>query len=406
MKSMTLPPVWLIVLLVGLSQLSETVYSPSLPDIARSLQTSDAMVEFTLTIYLFAFGIGTLFWGRLSDSIGRKIGVIAGLVIYVIGCIGCYLSNSIEMLMIARFVQAFGGSIGSVLAQAISRDAFHGPQLGKVYSIVGSSLALFPAVGPIIGGMITEFSNWPTIFLFLTACGFILTIISVFFLPETHHASQRQRIKLTTLFLKMAKDKKVLIMSMIVGASNGITFSFFAEGPFYLIEQLGITPIQYGYCFFAIATTMAIAGFISKKLHTILSSEAILGYGIKTLLVGSIIFSSFVIFKPLISDLYFVMITIACMMIMMAGVCITLANSLAMALVDYKSYTGTASSIFGFLYYCLISLFTLGMGWLHNDRLYPMPLYFLAISILLIICYQFLLTLAKPTVVQDLIQKN
>lgn len=393
MKSMTLPPVWLIVLLVGLSQLSETVYSPSLPEIARSLQTSDAMVEFTLTIYLLAFGVGTLFWGKLSDTIGRKIGVIAGLLIYIIGCIGCYLSNSIEMLMLARFVQAFGGSIGSVLAQAICRDAFHGAQLGKVYSIVGSSLALFPAIGPIIGGMITEYSSWPTIFLFLTGCGLILTIISAFCLPETHHASQRQHIKLTTLFLKMAKDKKIQLMAIIVAASNGITFSFFAEGPFYLIEQLGITPIQYGYCFFAIAFAMSLSGYLSKKLQTYLSSEVILGYGIKTILLGAIIFAVFLGFKSQISSSGFVIITLTCMIIIMSGICVTLANSLAMALVDYKAYTGTASSIFGFVYYCLISLFTLGMGWLHNDTLYPMPLYFLAIGIILMLSYKLLRSL-------------
>lgn len=389
MKSIPLPPVWLIVLLVGLSQLSETVYSPSLPEIARSLQTSNAMVEFTLTIYLLAFGIGTLFWGRLSDSIGRKIGVIVGLLVYIIGCIGCYLSSSIEMLMLSRFIQAFGGSIGSVLAQAICRDAFHGAQLGKVYSIVGSSLALFPAIGPIIGGVITEHSHWPAIFLFLTACGLVLTLISIFCLPETHHASQRQHIKLSTLFLKMIKDKKVMLMALIVAASNGITFSFFAEGPFYLIEQLGITPIQYGYCFFAIASAMSIAGIISKKLHSYFSSEVILGYGIKTILLGTMIFSGFLLFKPLISSSSFVIITLTCMIIMMSGICVTLANSLAMALVEYKAYTGTASSIFGFIYYCLISLFTLGMGWIHNDTLYPMPLYFLGIAIILMLSYRF-----------------
>lgn len=387
MKSITLPPVWLIVLLVGLSQLSESVYSPSLPEIAHSLQTSNALVEFTLTIYLFAFGIGTFFWGKLSDSIGRKKGVIAGLLIYILGCVGCYLSNSIEMLMISRFVQAFGGSIGSVLAQAIARDAFHGPQLGKVYSIVGSAMALFPAIGPIIGGIITEFSTWPSIFLFLTGCGFILTLISLFFLPETHHVSQRQHIKLSTLFLKMAKDKKVLIMGMIVAACNGIIFSFFAEGPFYLIDQLGISPIQYGYCFFGIAFTMFLAGLLSKKLHTHRNSIQILGYGIKTILLSAIIFSVFLAAKPILSNLSFVMMTVACMMLMMGGVCMALPNALAMALVDYKAYTGSASSLFGFFYYFLISLFTLGMGWLHNGTLYPMPLYFLAIGIILIISY-------------------
>lgn len=391
MKSTTLlPPIWLIVLLAGLSQLSETAYSPSLPEIAHSLQTSDTMVEYTLTIYLLAFGIGTLFWGKLSDKIGRKSGVIAGLVIYVIGCVGCYLSTSIEMLMLSRFIQAFGGSIGSVLGQAICRDAFHGPQLGKVYSIVGSALALFPAIGPVIGGIIAEYSSWTSIFLFLIACGVVLTCVSAFFLPETHHPHQRQAIKLSTLSLKMLQDKKVMTMGIIVAGGNGISFSFFAEGSFYLIEQLGITPILYGLSFCAIALSMLIAGIVSKKLHAYFSTEVILSYSMKIILAGALIFSLILFVIPFVSSTIFVFISILCMMVIMAGVCMTTANALAIALVDYKAYTGSASSLFGFFYYCLISLFTLGMGWLHNDTLYPMPLYFLAISILMILVYQLL----------------
>jgi Bcr/CflA subfamily drug resistance transporter len=389
-KIITLPPVWLIILLAGLSQLSETAYSPSLPEIARALQTSDAMVEFTLTIYLLAFAVGTLFWGKLSDSIGRKIGVIAGLIVYLIGCIGCYLSTSIEMLMISRFIQAFGGSIGSVLAQAICRDAFHGPQLGKVYSMIGSALALFPALGPIVGGSITEFFGWSAIFLFLISCGVILTGLSLWRLPETHHASQRLPISLRALFLTMITDKKVISMTLLVGGANGINFSFFAEGSFYLIEQLGLTPTQYGFCFFEIALSMLAAGFISKKLHHHFSSMQILGYGLKIVLAGSLMFSGLLIFKSILSVAVFIAITIVMMMIIMGGTSIVAANALAMALVDYKKYTGTASALFGFCYYCLISLFTLGMGWLHNDTLYPMPLYFLAISLLMAAVYKFI----------------
>lgn len=159
-QSHILPAIWLIVLIVGLPQLSETVYSPSLPEIAEALKTSDAMVEYTLTIYLFGFAIGTLLWGRLSDRFGRKPCILMGLFVFLIGCLGCYFSSSIDALLISRFIQALGGSIGSVLGQALCRDSFQGPDLGKVYSIVGSALALFPAVGPIIGGVIAENSSW------------------------------------------------------------------------------------------------------------------------------------------------------------------------------------------------------------------------------------------------------
>ena len=83
MQYISPPAIWLIVLIAGIGQLSETVYSPALPAIAASLGVKASWVEYTLTIYLLSFGIGTLFWGRLSDHFGRKPCVLAGIAIYI-----------------------------------------------------------------------------------------------------------------------------------------------------------------------------------------------------------------------------------------------------------------------------------------------------------------------------------
>jgi DHA1 family bicyclomycin/chloramphenicol resistance-like MFS transporter len=110
-----LPAIWIIVLIVGLPQLSETVYTPSLPEIADAFKTSNAMVEYTLTIYLLGFALRTFFWSKVSDRFGRKPCVITGFLIFILGCLCCYFSPSIEWLMASRCLQAFGGSVGSVL---------------------------------------------------------------------------------------------------------------------------------------------------------------------------------------------------------------------------------------------------------------------------------------------------
>ena len=390
-----LPALWLIVLIVGLPQLSETVYTPSLPDIAHALHAEESMVEYTLTIYLFGFAIGTLFWGKLSDHFGRKPCVLAGLFIFILGCIGCYFSSTIEMLMISRFIQAFGGSIGSVLGQAICRDSFHGPSLGKAYASIGSGLAIFPAIGPVIGGVIAQHFGWASIFLSLVLFAIILTLLVAKLLPETHQVANRQSVSILEISSSLLKNKKVIGFGLIVSACNGISFSYFAEGSFYLIKILGLTPSEYGLSFIAIAAATMMGGILSKKLHNHHTAKTIMGYGLVIILASASIFSLFTVIHtnilPLSTNLM-IGITILSQMSIMFGICMATSNALALALADYKWCIGTASSLFGFFYYSLISLFTLGMGALHNDTLLPMPLYFLGISLFMLIVQKFMIS--------------
>lgn len=394
MSQIILPAVWLIVLVVGLPQLSETVYTPSLPDIARALQASGAMVEYTLTIYLFGFAIGTFFWGKLSDSLGRKPCVLAGLVIFIIGCIGCYVASTIEALMISRFIQAFGGSIGSVLGQAICRDAFHGPALGRVYSSTGSALALFPALGPVVGGVVAQYFGWSNIFLFLMCFAIALTLLVLINLPETHHKDNRKQVSIINIALSLARDKNVVAFGLIVAGCNGILFSYFAEGSFYLIKILGISPSKYGFSFMLIAAATMAGGALSKKLHDSHSSKTIMTYGLVIIAMSVGVFSLLTLVHNSVFNLpnsFMIALTITSQMCTAFGICMATSNALALALVDYKHAIGTASSLFGFFYYCLISLFTLGMGALHNGTLLPMPLYFLALSLMMLVVRKIML---------------
>ena len=394
MTHVLLPAIWLIVLIVGLPKLSETVYTPSLPDIAHTLQTHVAMVEYTLTIYLFGFALGTLFWGKISDKLGRKPCIIAGLLIFIIGCISCYFSNSIESLMISRLVQAFGGSIGSVLGQAICRDAFHGPALGRVYSATGSALALFPALGPLCGGIIAEMFGWRNIFIFLLIFALIVMILVILMLPETHPHASRKKVSILDLATQLILDKKVIGFGLIVAGCNGILFSYFAEGPFYLIKGLGLAPSHYGLSFTVIALSTMMGGIVSKKLHCKYSSKEIMRSGLLIIAFATTFFSLLALISHHLLTLPFQLMITATILSQMGsafGICMATSNALALALVDYKHAIGSASSLFGFFYYCLISLFTFFMGFLHNGTLLPMPLYFLGLSCFMIIVNRMML---------------
>ena len=379
----SLPATWLIVLIAGLPQLSETVYSPSLPDIAKALKTSATMTEYTLTLYLMGFALGTLFWGKCSDSWGRKPCMIAGLLVFILGCIGCYTAQSIPMLLMARFIQAFGGSIGSVLTQAMCRDVFHGPALGKIYSSVSSALSIFPALGPLCGGLIAEHFGWRNIFIVLMMCAAILALLIHTHLLETHPVAARKKASIGHVAKQMITDKKVVSFGLIIACCWGILFSYFSEGSFYLITCLGLSPSYYGLSFIPIGIAAMLGGVVSKKMQNRHAGKWVMVYGLVITNVALTLFAGVTMihyFNPFLSVPIMIAAPIIFLTVCAFGITMVTSNALALALTDYKESIGTASSLFGFFYYAGIALLTFFMGFLHNGTLLPMPLYFLALS--------------------------
>ena len=119
-----------------------------------------------------------------------------------------------------------------------------------------------------------------------------------------------------------------------------------------------------------------------------------MNYGLRIITVAAAIFSGFAVINCCFLQLpvyMMISVTILSQMTIMFGICMTTGNALALALVNYKDCIGTASSLFGFFYYILISLFTFGMGILHNGTLLPMPLYFLVLGIFMLVVKKILI---------------
>jgi len=251
-------------------------------------------------------------------------------------------------------------------------------------------LAVSPAIGPVIGGVIAQIFGWSAIFLVLIILGLFVLAASCIRLPETHTPSMNSSASLGNILLRMSKDPKVLAFAFLVAACNGIIFSYYAEGSFYLIDLLGLTPSLYGLSFLGIALATMVGGYLSRKMHNTLSSLVILGHGITVVLFGTTLFWSLILLFSFMqaSTLLYTTLTLISMMFIMAGIGMMIPNILSLALEEYRSAVGTASALFGFFYYILISIFTFGMGTLHNGTLFPMPFYFAGIGISMYIIYK------------------
>ena len=134
--------------------LSMDLYLPSLPQLARSLGTTDSLAQASMSACMIGLGAGQLLTGPLSDRFGRRTPVLIGVGSFAVLSAACAFAPTIELLLAVRLMQGIAGSAGIVGAIAIVRDSAEGTELTRVLSLLTLLGALAPIVAPVIGGQL------------------------------------------------------------------------------------------------------------------------------------------------------------------------------------------------------------------------------------------------------------
>jgi Bcr/CflA subfamily drug resistance transporter len=391
----------LIGLLLGFPQLSETIYTPSLPDLANGLKVGGSWAEFTLSIYFMGFALGVLVWGLISDWLGRRPAMLWGIALYVLGSWGCYQSQHIISLLAWRLIQACGASAGSVVTQTMIRDLYAGARRNQIFSIVGGILALSPALGPFLGGWIDEMSGWRGNFAFLVGMGGCLLLYTWVKLPESRPSQHIQKKSFGQVAQQLLGDSRVFGYGILIGASNGIIFSYYAEAPFLFIELLHLTPVQYGLSGIIIAAASVLASWISHRLNgREFKHEKIIWIGCYLMALASFSLATLSygrIFED--ATTLHLSVLLGVVGLLFIGIGLVIPNALSQALTAYQQSLGTGGALFGLFYYVLIAGFTFLMSLLHNGTALPMPLYFLALVALMFFALHRLILREKEIIV-------
>ncbi|GAB4392487.1 MAG: multidrug effflux MFS transporter [Gammaproteobacteria bacterium] len=379
------PSFYLIVLLIGLPQISETIYSPVLPQITHDLQTNSHWVQWTLSFYFVGFTMGVLIWGRLSDIIGRRPAMLGGIIIYLVGTIACLMSPSISWLLIARIIQALGASAGSVITQTILREAYDARTRQHTFNILALTLSTVPAIGPIIGGYLSTHLGWRNNFTFLILLAIAIYCYCYYSLQETRTQQiLSKQYTLKKVALLIVKDPHVLACIWMVGVTNGILFSYYAEAPFIFIQLFHFKPYQYGWLGLGMAGSAIYGNIVFKQLSLTIPVRHIASIGCCINIISAIILLLVLYFLPL-EELSKSTIAIAFIIpvsgFFFSAYGLTMPTILSNALKNYQPMLGTAGAIFGAGYYALITLITWGMGIFHNGTIWPLPLYLVVLSI-------------------------
>lgn len=126
---------WAIVLgmLTAIGPICTDLYLPALPDITRQLSATTTLTQLSLTASLLGLGLGQLFFGPLSDRLGRKRPLMLSLLLFILSSVLCATTQDIHWLIFWRFIQGLAGAGGSVLSRAIARDKYHGTLLTQFF---------------------------------------------------------------------------------------------------------------------------------------------------------------------------------------------------------------------------------------------------------------------------------
>ncbi|RJE90379.1 Bcr/CflA family efflux MFS transporter [Paenibacillus sp. 1011MAR3C5] len=379
MNKKAVPSLLLMIVLVAFPQISETIYTPSLPDISAAFDAANRLVQMTLSIYFIGFAIGVFCWGWISDLIGRRPAMLAGLVCYGIGSLMCLLSPTIEWLLVSRLIQAFGAATGSIITQTILRESLSGHARHAVFAQISAVIAFTPAVGPLIGGWVDQIWGFEAVFLVLVVMSAGLFAYAYASLPETHPPAARTRAAVVPVIKRMIASPRVIAFALLIGGINGILFSYYAEAPFIFIDYFKLSPGLYGFLGMMVALATAAGALWSKSLLARYRPETIIHLGLAVMTVGALLLIGSN--AAAMTDRLFFWSMIFTLFIMLLGAGIALPNCLSLALVDFRDVAGTAGAVFSSGYYVLVSLITMGMGQLHNGSLMTMPVYFMALSI-------------------------
>lgn len=138
---------------------------PALPQIAELLTPQDHnRAQLILTVFVAGMGVGTLFAGPISDAIGRKRAITIGFAIYAFAALAAIFAESIEMLLVARFVQGLGAAGPRIVTLALVRDLYEGREMARITSLVMMVFIIVPALAPSIGAGMIWVAGWHGVF--------------------------------------------------------------------------------------------------------------------------------------------------------------------------------------------------------------------------------------------------
>ncbi|MCV7357613.1 multidrug effflux MFS transporter [Mycolicibacterium fluoranthenivorans] len=332
-------------LLIALGPLTIDMYLPALPRIAGDLSVSSSVVQLTLTGTLAGLALGQLVVGSLSDSLGRRRPLMAGIVLHMVASLICLFAPNIVVLGLGRGLQGVGAAAASVVAIAVVGDLYTGTAAATVMSRLMLVLGVAPVIAPSLGAVVLLKASWHWVFAALVVLAGALLLMAALALPETLPVSHRRPLHVRNILAtygELLRDVRFVILVLVAALGMAGLFGYIAAAPFVLQGRYGLDQQTFALVFAAGAVALIGATQANVLLLKRFTPQTITVSALTVSAVTAAVFVALALGH--VGGLWGFLVPI---WLILAAMGLVIPNAPAVALSRHSDAAGTAAALLG-----------------------------------------------------------
>ncbi|ORA22916.1 Bcr/CflA family efflux MFS transporter [Mycobacterium aquaticum] len=340
------PTILVLAALLALGSITVNMYLPALPGIAEEFSVSSWAAQLTLTGTLLGLAIGQLIIGPISDSLGRRRPVIAGVVLHMLASMLCLAAPSVTTLGLARSLQGVGAASAAVVAMAVVGDVFAESDAAAVMSRLMLVLGVAPVLAPLLGAAVLLWGSWRWVFVALLMLAGVLLLTAVRAMPETlptHlHRRPLQVRSILSGYSELLRDSRFLILVVVAASAMSGLFGYVSAAPFVLQDQYDLDRLSIALVFATGAVVLIGATQFNVVLLRWSSSRTITVSGLSVALVAGLVLVGLTL-----AQVGGLIAFLALVLVILAAMGLVIPNASALALSSHPGVAGTAAALLG-----------------------------------------------------------
>ncbi|AZC25459.1 MULTISPECIES: MFS transporter [Pseudomonas] len=272
------PAIILLMTMTLLGVFPLDVILPSFPALAERFQTSSADIALSVSLFAIGLSFSLLVVGPLSDSLGRKKLLLAGMSVAIAGAAGCIMASEYPWFLFFRVIQAIGCGC-FVLSQALVQDLFVGKEQERLRIALVTASGIFISFSPLLGTWLQEQLGWQGSFEVFIAIGLLVILKACLLLENTSGTASSRHRNILAAYWLVCSEPRFVGYWLISALAFACHFSFIVISPIIFMEQLQLSPYQYALALLMYGAAYVLGGFAAGVMnrHMQASTQIITG---------------------------------------------------------------------------------------------------------------------------------